>query len=201
MVAHATLAVIAALALVSGAGVAAAVGTGMLHIGGGNGALDLGALTPGETGNMSIKSTVYLNETGLYTLEMEKEDQINSVFSAFQITVSVNGSTYSPANGNNENAPIHLGSGSHTFTVKLAYTVDSTAHSANLTDAAFLFLHMSGNSSKVAATGHEIPAAGGNISGDSRGGMFTLAYLDFSVNGTPASSGEPVETKDSLAVH
>lgn len=193
MVAHAALAVLAAFVIVGSAG-AAAVATGAIHIGGRD-TFSLGALKAGESGNVSITSSVTLNNTAYYHLEMEKEDHIGNTFSAFTVSVAVNGTTYNLGNGQENNSGFMLSSGTHTFRINLNYTVGNNVVSTNQTDIAFLFLHPSNdlgnqNESLIHDASSFIPVAGSNSSQSENGGQFTLAYISFSVSGVSASSGE-----------
>lgn len=194
MVAHAALAVLAALAIVSGAGAAAAVGTGMIHLGN-NGTFNLGTLIQGQNGTETINSKLYLNNTSHYNFELEKEDQIGSAFSTFHVYVTVNGTTYNLSSGNQNDTNILLTAGSHTFSIRLEYSVRSSADSINATQVPFLFLHATGNEQDLnESQSHnitsDIPAAGGNTDHQNSGGRYTLAYLTFLVNGKTSGQGE-----------
>lgn len=197
MVAHAVLAVIAVLA-VAGVGTAAAT-----HVFSANssGNIDLGVITPGQTGNVTATSSVHLANSTYYKFEMEKEDRIGSVFSQFTVSVSVNGHTYNISADHNDSRVL-LNSGTYTFTVKLSYRVSDHVHDANVTKAAFLFLHPTGNDTAESSSGF--------IAADNSGQPFhngteriVLGSLTFDVSGNAVSShdnGTGDSNRDSVVV-
>lgn len=188
MVAQAALAVLAALTVIGGAG-AAAVATGVISLDNGN-TINLGALTPGMSGNATIKSVLNLNTTSQYKFEMEKEDQIGSAFSSFQVYVTLNGTTYNLSSGNPHDYFINMSAGSHTFTVKLIYVVGQAQDSINASKVPFLFLHASGNdgNSKGIKDSASVEGSSENSSGNS--GTYTVATLSFTMAGNSTSHGE-----------
>lgn len=204
MAAHAILAVIAALAVVGGAG-AAAVGNGMFHSGG-NSTFNLGTLNPGQSGNATITDTVYLNNSSSYSIHMDKQDRIGSVFSTFRAYASVNGTTYNLSSGEDGSSNIMLSAGNHTFVITLVYSVRDNVTSVNDTAIPFVYLHASddnGQANDSAAQNYNssvtVPASGDNGNADNHGGQLTLAYLTFKTNGNiPNHHGDDV-SDDALA--
>lgn len=188
MVAHAVLAVVAALALVGTAG-AAAVGTGMFHSGG-NSTFDLGVLNPGQSGNTTITSTVQVNSSANYSIHMDRQDRIGSVFSSFRAYASINGNTYNLTGCDTNLTSIPLSAGNHTFVITLVYSVRDNVTAVNETAIPFVFLQshqrndkQAGNQAGDYSEGGQIPAAGGSHRFSEHGGELALAYLTFKTNG------------------
>lgn len=204
MVAHAAIAVLAALVITGSVG-AAAMATGMLHTGGVD-TFNLGTLSAGSSGNVTISSSVDLNSSGVYHLQMEKEDHIGNTFSNFSLSVSVNGTTYNLNNGEGNDSGIMLSAGNHTFHITLHYTVRNNVVSSNETGVPFLYLHPSDdrgnlsdqNESHINDSAGVIQPADSNLSQTDNGNHFVLAYITFNVQGTQASHGDDSGT-DSLA--
>ncbi len=199
MVAHAALAVIAALVITGGAG-AAAVANGMLHTGGVD-TFNLGTLNAGDAGNVTISSSVDLNSSGVYHFNMEREDHIGNTFSTFSVSVAVNGTTYNLSNGEGNDSGVNLSAGNHTFTISLHYVVRNHVISNNETNVPFLFLHKSDgfgdnnqtnelNDTEVNDSAVVVHSADSNMSHENGPMKFALAYITFSVNGNVGQQGE-----------
>ncbi len=136
MVAHIALVVVAIVAMVTGGAVAAA---GMFNTSSA-GNLNLGTLTPGQTGNATATTTVHVSNTTRYIFQLEKEDRIGSTFSYFAVHVSVNGQTLN-LTGERNDSQINLSSGTYTFTLQLSYAVRDLVQNVSESNVAFLFLH------------------------------------------------------------
>lgn len=197
MAIQAALAVLAALTIIGGAG-AAAVATGAISLDSG-GTINLGALSPGMNGTVTVKSTVNLNSTTHYKFEMEKEDQIGSAFSTFQVYVTVNGTTYNLSDGNSHNYNLTLSAGSHTFTIIVKYTVRNVEDSINATKVPFLFLHAAGFDNSTNDVRDNLYVANDNINSNSNSGTYALAYLSFTYAGNKPSHSEDSGTDNALS--
>ncbi len=207
MVAHAALAVIAALVITGGAG-AAAVANGMLHTGG-VGTFNLGTLNAGETGNVTVTTSIDLNSSGVYHFNMEKEDHIGNTFSTFSVSVAVNGTTYNLSNGEGNDSGVNLTAGNHTFTIALHYVVRNHVVSSNETNVPFLFLHKSDgfgdhnqtselNETEINDSAVIVHSADSNITHENGPMKFALAYITFNVNGTVGQQGEDHSGSDNM---
>lgn len=198
MVAHAVLAVIAALVITGGAG-AAAVGTGLVHLGNTN-TFDLGTLSAGQSGNATLTSSIYSNTSSHFVFELEKEDQINSAFSSFLVYLTVNGTTYNLSAGIQNDAGIAIPAGSNSVQLSLIYTVTSTPVSVNATAVPFLFAHATGNENSQNgqqvkdSSGQALPSESSQDSGNSS----AFAYISFVLNGGQSSHGEDQGTDNSV---
>lgn len=208
MVAHAALAVIAALVITGSAG--AAVATGIIHTGG-VGTFNLGTINPGNSGNATISTSVDLNSSGYYHFQMEKEGHVGNTFSTFAVSVAVNGTTYNLGNGEHDNSGVNLSAGNHTFKVSLHYVVRNNVISSNVTNVPFLFLHKSyefadanqsnfQNETGINDSSVVIHQADSNSSQQEGHHNSALAYITFNVNGNVGNQSEDHNGTDNVFV-
>lgn len=208
MVAHAALAVVAALVITGSAG--AAVATGIIHTGGAD-TFDLGTLSPGQSGNVTISTSVDLNSSGLYHLSMEKEDHIGNTFSMFALSVAVNGTTYNLSNGEQDNSGMNLSAGNYTFDITLHYAVRNNVISSNESNVPFLFLHKSDNFGDANHDGQfngtgvndsavVIHSSDSNMSQQNAHANHALAYITFNVNGNVGQQGDDNSGTDNVFI-
>lgn len=206
MVAHAALAVIAALVITGSAG--AAVATGIIHTGGGD-TFNLGTINPGNSGNVTISTSLNVNSSGYYHFQMEKEDHVGNTFSTFNISVAVNGTTYNLNNGELDNSGVNLSAGNHTFKISLHYVVRSNVISSNVTNVPFLYLHRSDdfadlnqssfqNETGVNDSSVVIHTSDSNLSQQEGPHNVALAYITFNVNGNAGNNGEDHNGTDNV---
>lgn len=207
MVAHAALAIVAVLALTGGLSAAAATGAFMTS----SGNINLGTLVPGQAGNVTATASLHVTNASAYNFQLEKEDRIGGSFSTFAVSVSVNGHTYNLSSEHND-SHLNLSSGTYSFTLHLSYVVKDHAASANVSKAAFLFLHPIGNDSvdhEVQGTStdssvHYASASDTGQSHQNNSTRLTLFTVTFKVSGVNQSSHEDqsqgVSNKDSIMV-
>ena len=186
MVAHSILAVLAVVALATGA-----VSATALSSSGSNSAIfDLGALHPGMTGNANITETVSTGNFTSYKVEMEMEDGIAHTFSELNVSMTIDGNHYPIGHSD---LKVNLSKGTHTITVIIHYVVSDHATNTSMADKGFLFLHPAGdqNMSDVKE----------NNSQQDHSSKITIAALTFQVTGQNGhQDGEQASSKDNTVL-
>lgn len=186
MVAHSILAVLAVVALATGA-----VSATALSSSGSNSAIfDLGTLHPGMTGNANITETVSTGNFTSYKVEMETEDGIAHTFSELNVSMTIDGNHYPIGHSD---LKVNLSKGTHTITVIIHYVVSDHATNTSMADKGFLFLHPAGdqNMSDVKE----------NNSQQDHSSKITIAALTFQVTGQNGhQDGEQASSKDNTVL-
>ncbi len=186
MVAHSILAVLAVVALATGAVSA----TALSSTGSGSSVFDLGTLHPGMTGNATILEKVSTGNFTSYKVEMEMEDGIAHTFSELNVSMIIDGNHYSIGHSDMK---VNLSKGTHTITVIIHYVVSDHATNTSMTAKGFLFLHPAGDQNM-----NDLKE---NNSQQDHSSKITIAALTFQVTGqNDHHDGEQASSKDNIVL-
>jgi 2,5-dioxopentanoate dehydrogenase len=84
--------------------------------------INLGNITPDESGNATAKASVNISSSGYYTIELEHSDQLQEDFSKFVVYVNID--NYSIAlSPENDTAHVYLAKGFYNVTILVVYQV------------------------------------------------------------------------------
>lgn len=133
------LALVATASLASGMAIAGVVGYGPLayisyHIQGGSQSysqpgvvvvpayIDLGNLTVGQSGNVTVNASVTINSDGIYKIKLLHEEKLEKVFSKFEVKVTIGNNTV-VLTPKKDSAYLNLTNGTYNANIQISYQV------------------------------------------------------------------------------
>lgn len=89
--------------------------------------INLGNLTPGMKGTVTVNSTVTLTKNGTYEISLLHAEKLSKVFSEFNVTITIGNKTIT-LNLSNDDAYLNLSSGKYNVHIQISYQVSSHPH-------------------------------------------------------------------------
>ncbi|AHC52263.1 hypothetical protein SUSAZ_10490 [Sulfolobus acidocaldarius SUSAZ] len=87
----------------------------------------LGNITPGQSGEIKLNTTLIVNANGTYVFQLLHEEKLNNVFSSFNVTLNISGKVVTLSLDNDHQA-LNLTTGKYNVVVTLSYTVSEHPH-------------------------------------------------------------------------
>ena len=109
--------------------------------------VNLGNLTPGMQGTITVNASISLNNNGTYEISLEHEDKLSKVFSEFNVTITIGNKTVM-LTLSNDDVYLNLTAGNYTVYIKIFYQVSAHPHGdLNVKNEPLLTIHPHGDSS------------------------------------------------------
>ncbi|BCU69434.1 hypothetical protein [Stygiolobus caldivivus] len=107
--------------------------------------LNLGNITPGQTGTVSSNATVIISSNGTYEIKLLHVEKLSKVFSSFNVTITI-GNTTVTFNLYHHDQDLNLTSGKYLVLIVIHYTVSTHPHGdLSVNNEPLLILHPHGD--------------------------------------------------------
>ena len=89
--------------------------------------INLGSLTPGQSGTVTANATIMINQNGTYEIKLLHVEKLSKVFTSFNVTVTIGKETIT-LNLNHDEQYLNLTSGKYLVVIVINYTVSTHPH-------------------------------------------------------------------------
>lgn len=107
--------------------------------------INLGNITPGETGTVSANATLVISSNGTYEIELLHTEKLSKVFSSFNVTITI-GNTTLTLTLHHDDQELNLTAGKYNVIITIHYKVsDNPQGDLSVNNEPLLIIHPHGD--------------------------------------------------------